>query len=909
MKKIIIPFFLSICFSTHLNGQWANDMIFARKLVDSLKNDLKSVKGPERVDCLNMLSACYYWIWDDNDKHLDSACLYANEAYNVAKKINYKRGLGYGLLHMTECASSRADNDKTKNNNEQTNLLSEKQVQEAIKIGEEIGDYRLVADGYGQLKGIEKGKGNLVKSKTYLQKQIMYYEKPVKRPLKGLLNVATCKECQGNEILLGNRYQELAGVIALENSGNLIAANNEIEKAIHYYTITGRKAAMRTMYFQIGEMVSQTADLESGINPYKKAIEVFQKSGDKKGEFDAHMRICRNYWNMGDFENGFSYCKKGVALAIELSNGKPDKENDYRLGEAYYWMSRHYLFAGDFESALYFIKKTEPFYQEGNRKVVWATAIGGVYRSMGNIDSAKYYLLPFENKSAESLGNHAGGMEPSRLYILLKEYDKAIALLTQLIKTQKQRNNNYILLGSSLTTLSKAYLGKNETSAALNAAREGRAAIYKSKQNVLLIENNEILSEIFYKMGNNDSAYIYLKLYMALKDSLLKKQYLFKLNNYKSEAEDAKRTSQIMLLQKDNLIKEQELLQQIILKQQSEAQLALLDKSNEIKDQSLKEQTLLKEQNQSQLTLSDKENKLKDERLKQQAFIRNALLSGLFLFLLLGVFIFRNLSLKRKNARLRVESLEHEMRMQQLENGKRQTELRQVTTELEMQALRAQMNPHFIFNCLSSINRFILKNETEAASDYLTRFSRLIRMVLINSQKSLITLEDELEMLRLYLDMERLRFKNSFDYNINFKNTIDAGAIYIPPLLLQPFCENAIWHGLMQKEGQGALDITMTMQNSNLNCTIADNGVGRERAAILNSKSAEKEKSLGLKITASRLELLNRNNGAQTSYKIEDLHDEKRNAAGTKVTVQIKYKDSVEEYISNLKFNNSSSRD
>jgi sensor histidine kinase YesM len=168
-------------------------------------------------------------------------------------------------------------------------------------------------------------------------------------------------------------------------------------------------------------------------------------------------------------------------------------------------------------------------------------------------------------------------------------------------------------------------------------------------------------------------------------------------------------------------------------------------------------------------------------------------------------------------------------------------------------------------------------------------------MVLINSQKSLIALEDELEMLRLYLDMERLRFKNSFEYNILFKNTVDAGAIFIPPLLLQPFCENAIWHGLMHKEGQGVLDIAMSMQDNFLNCTITDNGVGREKAAKFNSKSAEKEKSLGLKITAGRLELLNRNNGAQTSYSIEDLFDENNNAAGTKVILKISLKESIEE--------------
>ena len=114
-----------------------------------------------------------------------------------------------------------------------------------------------------------------------------------------------------------------------------------------------------------------------------------------------------------------------------------------------------------------------------------------------------------------------------------------------------------------------------------------------------------------------------------------------------------------------------------------------------------------------------------------------------------------------------------------------------------MQALRTQMNPHFIFNCLSSINKFILKNDTDAAADYLNRFSRLIRLGLINSQLSLIPLSDEVEMLSLYLNMERLRFNEAFTYKIIYKNTIEPETIYITPMLLQPFCENAIWYGLM----------------------------------------------------------------------------------------------------------------
>ena len=135
--------------------------------------------------------------------------------------------------------------------------------------------------------------------------------------------------------------------------------------------------------------------------------------------------------------------------------------------------------------------------------------------------------------------------------------------------------------------------------------------------------------------------------------------------------------------------------------------------------------------------------------------------------------------------------------------------------------------------------------------------------------------------------MERLRFKNSFDYGITFLNAIDSDNIYVPPLLLQPFCENAIWHGLMNKDGQGRLDIELRMGDNTLTCIITDNGIGRKRAEEMKSKSAEKEKSMGLKITADRLSLLNAEKGIATFYTIEDIKDEDGNDAGTKVNLHI----------------------
>ena len=230
------------------------------------------------------------------------------------------------------------------------------------------------------------------------------------------------------------------------------------------------------------------------------------------------------------------------------------------------------------------------------------------------------------------------------------------------------------------------------------------------------------------------------------------------------------------------------------------------------------------------------------------------------------------------------------LQLERSEKEKQLANLRHKTGELEMQALRAQMNPHFIFNCLSSINHFILKNESEMASDYLTKFSRLIRMVLNNSKNPLINLEEELEMLRLYIDLERLRFNNTFDYSINFYNHFDISSIFIPPLLLQPFAENAIWHGLMNKKEQGLMEVAFELDNGVLNCYIIDNGIGRKNAETLKSKSAEKQKSMGMRITAERLALFN-SDAEQTIFSIEDVVDGSGQAAGTRVTLKIRYRE------------------
>ncbi|MEQ1675591.1 MAG: two-component regulator propeller domain-containing protein [Chitinophagaceae bacterium] len=209
-------------------------------------------------------------------------------------------------------------------------------------------------------------------------------------------------------------------------------------------------------------------------------------------------------------------------------------------------------------------------------------------------------------------------------------------------------------------------------------------------------------------------------------------------------------------------------------------------------------------------------------------------------------------------------------------------------TEVEMQALRAQMNPHFIFNCLNSINRYIVKSDQTTASLYLTKFAKLIRLILDNSNSKNVILTNELEALKLYIEMEALRFDKKFTYEIKVEGDLSTDTVEVPPLIIQPYVENAIWHGLLHKESDGHLSVRLSMTNEFiLQCVIEDNGIGREKAKELKSKTATSRKSLGMQLTENRLSLLNKHAELHASIEIIDMEKGNGEGAGTKVILKI----------------------
>jgi LytS/YehU family sensor histidine kinase len=223
----------------------------------------------------------------------------------------------------------------------------------------------------------------------------------------------------------------------------------------------------------------------------------------------------------------------------------------------------------------------------------------------------------------------------------------------------------------------------------------------------------------------------------------------------------------------------------------------------------------------------------------------------------------------------------------QLKNKRRISEMNHKISEITQANLRQQMNPHFIFNTLNSIQYYMYQHDKLATNNYLTKFSNLMRKVLDNSQHTSVPLSDELAALKLYLELESIRFKDKFVYEINIDEDIDPIMYRVPTMLIQPYVENSICHGIMPLEGNGIVKIDLKLNEDYIVCTIEDNGIGREAAKERNLRRENNHNSLGTQITKSRLELVNELYGTSLKTIYTDLKDDKGESAGTRVEIHI----------------------
>lgn len=635
---------------------------------------------------------------------------------------------------------------------------------------------------------------------------------------------------------------------ALQNLGEIARDRNDFVTAEKYYRrsiplfekINAAERYSRAN-MTLGWSLHQQWKFSEAKSAYERAMPFCIATGNKERESMLLRMISYTYSSRGYNEMAFEYMLKAIRITYIINDPRGVISSPQN-------MANIYRSAGDKATALTYFRLAAENAKPIN-PVRYNKLLGDICILLNQEDSAKYYYNTADNlvtlmtkdtsvKKRLISYQYVGRAE---FYYRQKRYAVAIENFKRPLSFFEKGNDKSSVM-RILSGLSNCCLmQRNFTESFLYAKRLLQIALSTGAR-PFERDADELYWKIYDGLGKTDSAYKYNLKYTALKDSIMSDEYRRNIAVSEMKAQDEQQKTKIGLLQK--------------------------------------EQQLIKEK------LS-----LQQQEIKSDSLLRNVLMGSIVVFTLATIIFFRFIILRRKNERQR---LEQELQLQQLQGEKNKIEFQQQAVELEMQALRAQMNPHFIFNCLSSINRFILISKIDEASDYLTKFSRLIRMALHNSEKSLITLENELEALRLYLDLERLRFKNAFNYSISFINAIDVNALYIPPMLIQPFAENAIWHGLMHKKGIGNLEIQIYTEHKKLTCVIIDNGIGRNMAASLKSRSAEKNKSMGVEITTGRLALLNKFKNESAVFNIEDLVDEEGKGCGTKVILTMPYKDLTE---------------
>lgn len=276
-------------------------------------------------------------------------------------------------------------------------------------------------------------------------------------------------------------------------------------------------------------------------------------------------------------------------------------------------------------------------------------------------------------------------------------------------------------------------------------------------------------------------------------------------------------------------------------------------------DMEISYQTVQKEE---QIRLLKQDNDIKKLELRDS---RRRLVFYILLFIMVSVVLL--VIFRQRNLRNRIRA-------------------EKIKSELETKVLRLQMNPHFIFNCLNSIENFIMRNERRSAIDYLNKFARLIRIILDSSQSEVVPIEKDMEALQLYVDLEQLRFDHKFSYRATIDPALLGGDYRAPALLIQPYVENAILHGLANSDEDGLyLAVTATLEDDKIKYVIQDNGVGRARSKEYNRRNRPYHQSMGLAITEDRIQLFN--GVREDAVRITDLYRDDRSAAGTKVEITL----------------------
>ncbi len=530
------------------------------------------------------------------------------------------------------------------------------------------------------------------------------------------------------------------------------------------------------------------------------------------------------------------------------------------------------------------------------------SSLGIVYKRMGEYPtSLSYYIKSMALN--DSLNNQEGAASTSQnlgvLFDMMKEPDKAMDYYSKSLNWY-QKQNDKKKIASLQNNIGAAYLIKEDYDRALQFLN---ASLKENDDPYTTLDARINIGYTYYKKGEYDKAESYLR--PALTDA----------ENYKliqAKCTALATLAKIKALQKDHAqsIALAELskitadsINSFHIRSQAEELLSFVYEKagrpwkalehqknyNALKDSIFNETKAKSYKNQQvMLEVHEKDKQLEAQNIRLAFLNQKIVLENRWKWTLgfACVFLFAAGTLYYQKYRQR-RRYSHDLEAKNNIIVKQKKEIEDINLQLEKRMLRAQMNPHFIFNALSSIQHFITINDRVSALHYLSHFSNMLRQILETSVNVNMVLKDEIELIKIYLELEALRFERNFSYKINLDDELNAEAHEIPTMIIQPFVENAILHGLTPKQGERKLFIDIKENGPSIICNITDNGVGREAAEQLNKAKTGKSRSRGISVTRQRLDLLARNYGVKTDIRYNDLKDKNGKAMGTKVEINI----------------------
>ncbi|MES2592149.1 MAG: tetratricopeptide repeat protein [Bacteroidota bacterium] len=527
--------------------------------------------------------------------------------------------------------------------------------------------------------------------------------------------------------------------------------------------------------------------------------------------------------------------------------------------------------------------------------------IGDGYETQGNLSKAleyHYKSLKLQEEIQDEQGIATSLNSIGMIYSNQGDAPKALEYCQKSLKIV-ERLNDKLAIANALNNIGSIYTNSLQTSEALEYYQKSLKILeeVQDKEGMTYLLNN--IGTLYVNLNNYEKALEYyqksLEAGKEIDDKIIYSSSLiglattyFKQKNYtlaQKHSIAALETAQASGLS-INIRQASELLSKIYAaegkyKEAYEMHYLFKQTADNISNEKTQKEALKKQlqyEFEKKEVLAKAEQEIKEQKAKDEKRI----VYGVLVVLIIGCVAIVLFFIQRR----KIDRIKAIQEKEALEKNKFELELKWFNSELK--ALRSQMNPHFIFNCMASIQRFMIQNDPTSAAKFLSKFARLIRSILENSEHAFISLDSELKMLEDYLDLEKLRFGKKFNYFISVDESIYPELIEIPSMLIQPYIENSIIHGIgPRKDENGRIDVNFKIEGNILHCEIIDNGVGRKKAAEIKSQMELAHKSLGISILKERLELINAKENIDVYSRMIDLEDENHHPLGTKVELNI----------------------